>query len=507
MHVSPLQMNTEFSVIIWPGQIPFRVGEEKTLLVQSRHPRINPEDPTLAPNALNLLFASKQIFHDQCQTKAPTINDNVIPVAFGRTLVIHGDLNSCFCSSDTTPTWENFFSLLKDVEESHNGRADTAYREWLECRSIATRKHLNATFFAPLKENEGYEGNLKCLGHSRAEFAKEICNSLSRRCRWQLQKKLRCTDSSGGDDDDDAAAADTFIIYPSAAFSLAFYSEAFGLLFFCRDKMGFSSLLASGAYNPTTSTGPCFALTTSAATLKEDYEKFSTNEKIVQKFLSEVSVDGVWLLDLWELADVLNTHKTAPKFAADLINSVSLKTFDKPRLSSPGALFSISSLLHLPWQYPSIIRGNHIWCKCASCVETRTTFWQKNSSKYSKEVFSNAFFLPCGLPHKNIKLSDGGDACITTNEEEEEEEEDDQFPTSDEVLLQLYTELSAAVRRAMPEVMHHIHNAALCSEKGEKKDSVHIGILYSGGVDSTLLAGIVLQCLATSMVNEQPAYI
>ncbi|KAL8431629.1 hypothetical protein Efla_005688 [Eimeria flavescens] len=317
------------------------------------------------------------------------------------------------------------------------------------------------------------------------------------------------------------------------AFSLVLHSEAFGLLLFARDKLGRASLLLAGGEEEEVKGLP-FALVTSAAALPAACK----TAKCTYTRICEVPVDGIWVLDLWALAG-RHSNSNLPLLP--------LKPTEEEKGKQQEEWISLSRIgaACIEWKKPSVIRGKHLWCSCESCHEFREAFWREEEEKESSYGFCidrlasdildslahpksctreegsslssscrscscscssssspSCSFSPscssCSSPFSSCSSSSpSSSACQVKPTASASADVDDV-----RVLYLLCGFLFASVCRSISEVLHLILSDFAFSKDGERTENpISVGILFSGGVDSSLIAAVVLRLLAAAMAR------
>lgn len=512
-------MSGGFVVSVRAGGIAPPVERQSQVVVAGGFPNCPHCGVAAETGDLHIVFASDRVLqiHDQSTISASAEPPCALACGCIRsreTLVVHGDAGSC--ASGSHEAWGDVLSSLKDIGEAFCSRAADARREWVEARS-SPQPSLRTDGPAPTARsgpsggydvfNGSLQGGHDCarrldgIGPSRAAYARELSKALSRHCRWRCPAASHSGGSGWTDCPIRCGRNFHLIMHPSAAFSLVFHSQAFGILAFCRDKLGLASLLAAGpSYHG--EEGTYFALTTSKARLQVD-RRHGNDEKALRERIIEVPVDGVWLIDLWELADSVRYQDAATVgIPASTAPAEGSETGDAPEV----APFCMRSAFCIPWKHPSIIRGEHVWCSCGSCAKSRAAFWQQHASSacslYGLDCsLTGATELRRALPVVSFPVSGAttvsptpnGSGCTELN---------DGFPlASTQVLSCLYSQICSAVARALPEALRRIQCKRASLVGCEAADPVFVGVLFSGGLDSTLLAGIVLRSLAAAMVR------
>lgn len=503
----PTGMSGEFVVSIQFGGASRCVGDPTQVVVPAAFPSRPHGDVPAEIGKLHVSFAASRVYQVHDQPHLPETGeassyracDYIAP---RQTFVVHGDPGSC--SSASHGAWDGIISSLEKLGEACSSLAASARREWLArrdashpqfqrngCRAAAcsgTFSEQKASSSSPICVSS-WDRRLELLGSSRKAYARKLCTALSRHCRWRASVRPTCAECTR---QCDCNFYD--ILSPSAAFSLVLHSEAFGLLAFCRDKLGLASLLAVGLPGQRDQR-PCLALAASAGSMRMEWSS-NSDKKNAWGQMTEVPVDGIWLVDLWELAESPQFHLPANATNAE----------DPTAVGSP---LGMNNAFCIPWEYPSVIRGNHIWCNCEICVEARTQFWQHRAFSASSDHHD----LPGSVAVTSLvaeSLFSNSSLLVETpawssalNVARKTIPEDAMSLTSAHVLTRLYEQIFAAVGRAIPEALRRIADSAVPQAGCETVDPVFVGILFSGGLDSTLLAGVVLRCLAAAMLKVQ----
>ncbi|KAL8271797.1 hypothetical protein Esti_004306 [Eimeria stiedai] len=422
-----------------------------------------------APDIFQFHFPSTSSASDRLHA-SPCGGSSTPP--FRQIVVVQGE-NVGFEPSSQSDASSGLLASLRDVEERCIQQLSAAaHAERLSALRAAQPQQSVDTEAVPAASSCQHSGpissvdcnspslrQLETLGPARARYVSEIRAALSRQCRWP------CCFS---------------VEFPSASFSLVLHSEAFGLLLFCRDKLGLSSLLALG---PAQRSSREF-ITLAASALNLHMDVHSDKDK-TSRLAVEVPVDGLWMIDLWKWAHL---HKYESRA-------------DPNRMMSEENPLDLCGAFCLSWEEPSVIRSEHVWCSCKSCEASRYIFWREKqavgsmcSNKIINKVLSGFYFPESP---SSSALNEAYEACM----QDSEMNGDELKITSAHVVSALYRHLCVAVCRAIAEALQRISRSAICDKGSETSDPTYVGILFSGGVDSSLIAGLVLRSLAAAMAR------
>ncbi|CDJ48167.1 hypothetical protein, conserved [Eimeria brunetti] len=499
-------MDCGFAVSVWAGASPQGEDNGNFLAVTASRPSSLNNSKGPAARDVHIVFSGGRTFRaTQRPSGALPSNEFVGSTPLRQTMVVCGDAGSC--SAGSGDVWEDLFSSLLQVEETWDKATSLEGGELFEGQRarkqqqqlvdnpvsvVGAASHGTAAGLVNRDSDASSSELLKALGPLRSDYAKRVSAVLSarfwRRCQVD-QQSCECF----------AAIAS-----PSAAFSLVFHSEAFGLLFFCRDKLGLVSLLAMCLTNAPDKQLPSFVLATSAANF-QSFGLSSCLEKGVKDQAIEVPVDGVWVLDLWAMA------------AAEALPFVSsfnsLGRSEEPEHCS-ASLLEFPNVFCVPWEQPSIIRTTHMWCCCAICENARKQFWKQCNSHWCRHLDACECPVAQETGHSlgalfGSKLGSADAPFVPPALDKEassfdtQQERDLSCLSSAHVLRLLYKELFGAVARTIPEALRRISGTCGPPVGDTAPEAVFVGLLFSGGVDSTLLAGMVLRVLAAAMAQER----
>ncbi|CDJ35260.1 Asparagine synthetase domain-containing protein 1, related [Eimeria mitis] len=523
-------MNPGFAVSVWSGGVFRPVEDSNHVVVTARHPESTNNSNEAAASDVHVVFSGGRIFGASPRRSAAlSQNESADGAPSRHTLVVFGDPGSCGVGS--VDAFEELYSSLVQIEDSWESRVSCNCHESFQGhREQHKQPHLThgpsaaagATSHgvAPALSNGVSDAStselLKALGPRRAAYASRISAALSGRCRWRCQFDRQSCGVARPACNSIPAAAFTS---PSAAFCLAFYSETFGLLFFCRDKLGLASLLAVAQGKGPDERRPRFVLATSAADLRS-VDPQSWLGKGAEERAIEVPVDGVWLLDLWAIAaPAKNGINNVPVAEAQASFAAAFTPFESTDESDncSASLLALPSVYCIPWEQPSILRTTHMWCACAICARYRGQFWQGSDSQCCLPLGTHECVLPQEIDQSlrkllGCRLELAGASSVPPALEEAvflgAVQEGGSYLSSAQVLKCLYRELFGAVARAIPEALQKIAATsgarAAPSASGAAPETVFVGLLFSGGVDSTLLAGMLLRVLAAAMAKTPP---
>lgn len=487
---------------------PLEPQTQAQVVAPVEHPDCPFGDPATEVSQPRVVFNSSRIFQVPCSCVPQGAgNSNTVAsicTSSRPTVVIQGDF--ALCSSRQNQAYDRLLCSLGKVEDDFKDLASTARQQWEALASTRSRSLTDGVSSAArptLSSRDDKTGilqdcgtiwdrRLERLGPTRGAYARKLCRAVSRCCRWPCQAAgspemcsrtiIRPREYCDLDS----------VAYPAAAFSLVFHSKPFGLLAFCRDKLGFTSLLAVRGPNQCEKR-QCIYLTTSLTSLRMNGA--FCKDKSMQAI--EVPVDGLWLIDLWELADSMKTRSVTCS-----PNQMGVEEAMSPDIAPLNGC----NVFCIPWEYPSVIRGDHIWCQCDSCAEARGLFWRQRSSFAHVGNGRDEFSWGSGLLEESflgslssLLKSAPGDAFATAACSSELKY--GSVVRSAEVLCHLYEHLSSAVSRAIPEALQRILGSSPPDEGNQVADPIFVGILFSGGLDSSLLTGIVLRRLAAAMVQ------
>lgn len=504
-------MNHGFAVSVWAGGVPPRAKGINSVVVTTRQRACTNNTDELPAKDVHVVFSGSHVFKESRRSSAAQpLNEPADCIHSRQTLVVCGDAGSC--SVESGDLWENLFSTLVELEdeegilisseeeESSEGQS-TPYQLLTDDRPPAAARVFSHSVAAGLVDkvsDADASDLLKALGPRRAAYARRVSAALSTRCRWRCPSDRQ---SCGKCQAPCNCMLATGITSPSSAFSLAFYSEAFGLLFFCRDKLGLASLLAVAPSNTgADARRPSFIVATSAANMRS-YDPPSSRGEGGKERAIEVPIDGVWLLDLWGLAAAQASIAVAFNYS-ELTESAE---------HCGASLVNMPSVYCVSWEQPSIIRTTHMWCLCAICEEAREQFWKRMNCQCSVQLDAHECILPPEMDKLWGKLHGrkeefavapsvlsalGYISCCGV-----QQEGGPSHLSSAAVLKSLFRELWGAVARAIPEALQMINNTCVPSVSCTAPATVFVGLLFSGGVDSTLLAGMVLRVVASAMVS------
>ncbi|XP_026191082.1 uncharacterized protein LOC34620261 [Cyclospora cayetanensis] len=527
-------MEGAFLVSIWPAGCPVPLECKGLFVVRTGCPHLSDGAEFSDSAGLQIAFAANRVL--QSQTAEPSSvhprdsSSGSCCMQTRETLVVHEDAG--LHPSQGSEAWADLLTSLSDLKEASSISAVAARREW---RASVVSPHHDRTpdcskeavlgspdCLAAVSVPSGlpaidptWTDRLESLGPARAAYARRVCSVLSRLCRWRCPYAPVSSEHS-------ASASSVFqsdqnlpsVSYPSAAFSLVFHSDTFGLLFFCRDKLGLASLLAVEQPPRRAVEGPLFALTPSAAMLRLAGRP-ALAVKGSRVHVTEVPVDGVWILDLWELADSLQEKRVLGSAVLPL-GVASEEDPDAACLRSAAPSGGATAFC-IPWAQPSVLRGDHLWCACTDCCTAREAFWQQHFGGCSQSSVLCGALRALGPSETQLEtilwgptklskafsaadspnISCSGAALFVGNAT---------APTSAEVLKCLYSQIIDAVSRALPEALGRInaHSDLDATSTAAAASPAFVGLLFSGGVDSTLLAGMVLRVLAAAMAAENP---
>lgn len=507
-------MSCGFRVSVWLGGLPPQAHDKSQVVVTAALPEYMGRSGGASESNVYIQFNGSHIYQS---THVPAAASEAIGgCSCGKsrqTLVVLGDAGSLPGGSETLK--DLFESVSRVEDECGSYISDCERSVWLAQRQTGGNTTAAGTAsWSPQNIVGGVENEYKVeycckkskvLAASRAAYAKRVCVALSRRCRWCTCYAARYRNGQSsrvqGPGFDSSSKENTV---SSAAFSVAFHSEAYGLLFFCRDKLGLASLLAVAPAESPGELSPSFVLATSAAELRSADGTPGWHRKFKENVV-EVPVDGVWLVDLWALADSHRCRNASSTSAPVPLKmppaySIELQLRDA---SIPG----LRNAICVPWERPSIIRTEHMWCTCENCALSRELFWDSMDSLDNlrhdmectlleeRELLESIFksFKGFAKDERPPSLENSCDMQRTGGPP---------LITSSRVLASLYRQLFDAVSRSIPEALQRIQSGGgPAVRSATEAETVFVGVLFSGGVDSTLLAGMVLRVLAAAMVR------